>query len=106
MLWQYNHTLTPFSIIIEIHIVQMPIIYMIIYQYFHTWKAFLIAVTINAGVFAFILEPLLVWLQIYELFHWKHIYSFFPYIILAVVFQKMPLLLKKAQFYSRIAPDC
>lgn len=85
MLWQYNHTLTPFSIIVEVHIVQLPIIYMIIYQYFHQWKAFLIAVTINALVFAFILEPLLVWLQVYELIHWKHVYSFIPYILLAAL---------------------
>ncbi|WP_373895183.1 CBO0543 family protein [Virgibacillus sp. CBA3643] len=87
MLWEYNHTLTPLSIVVEIHTLQMPLIYMIIYQYFNKWKTFLTAVTINAFVFAFILEPLLVWFQIYELQHWKHIYSFFPYIIIAVVFK-------------------
>ncbi|KGR79897.1 CBO0543 family protein [Ureibacillus sinduriensis] len=84
MFWQYNHTLTPLSIPIEIHIVQMPIIYMIIYQYFRPWKTFLIAITINAFIFAFILEELLVWLHIYELQSWEHIYSFFPYILIGV----------------------
>lgn len=85
MLWEYNHTLTPLSIIVEIHVVQMPIIYMIIYQYFHTWKAFFIASTINAIFFAFMLEPLLVWLHVYEIYQWKHVYSFIPYIMIAVV---------------------
>ncbi|WP_010095161.1 CBO0543 family protein [Ornithinibacillus scapharcae] len=85
MLWQYKHTLTPLTIVVEIHTILMPVIYMIIYQYFHTWKSFITAVTIQSFIFAFILEPLLVWLQIYELFNWKHIYSFIPYIIIAVV---------------------
>lgn len=86
-LWYYPNTLTPVLLPIEIHKVQMPIIYMIIFQYFNTWKAFLIASTINAFVFAFMLEPLLIWLQIYEPYQWKHIYSFFGYIVLAVFFK-------------------
>ncbi|GGP08918.1 CBO0543 family protein [Oceanobacillus neutriphilus] len=87
MLWHYPNTLLPVSQIAEVHTVQMPIIYMLIYQYFHTWKSFFIASILNAFVFAFILEPLLVWLQIYELHHWKHIYSFVPYIMIAVIFK-------------------
>ncbi|GIO24851.1 CBO0543 family protein [Oceanobacillus sp. J11TS1] len=87
MLWNYPNSLLPVSLIIEIHRIQMPAIYMIIYQYFPKWKSFLIASTINAFIFAFILEPTLVQLQIYEMFHWKHIYSFLPYIIIAVVFK-------------------
>ncbi|MCT1904303.1 CBO0543 family protein [Oceanobacillus sojae] len=87
MLWHYTNTLLPVSQIAEIHTVQMPIIYMLIYQYFRSWRSFLIASIINAFVFAFILEPLLVWLQIYELHQWKHIYSFFPYIMIAVIFK-------------------
>lgn len=85
MLWHYQNTLLPITLIAEIHTVQMPIIYMLIYQYFRTWKAFLIATTINAFIFAFILEPLLVWLRIYELDDWEHIYSFLPYIVIAII---------------------
>lgn len=84
-LWDYSNSLSPIPQILEIHTVQMPVIYMMIYQYFKTWKAFLIATAMNAFVFAFILEPLLVWLQIYELHHWKHIYSLVPYFLIAVV---------------------
>ena len=86
-LWQYPITLTPLPLTIEIHRMQMPIIYMMIFQYFKTWKAFLIAVTINSFVFAFIMEPLLIRLLIYEPYQWKHIYSFIPYFVIAVVFK-------------------
>ncbi len=85
LLWHYPNTLLPITLIAEIHSVQMPIIYMLIYQYFRTWKSFLIATTINAFIFAFMLEPLLVWLRIYEMDNWKHIYSFIPYIMIAIV---------------------
>ncbi|WP_026909141.1 CBO0543 family protein [Paucisalibacillus globulus] len=94
-LWDYKHTLTPLILPIEIHIVIMPIIYMIIYQYFHTWKNFIIASTINALLFSFVLEPLLVWLQVYELNQWKHFYSFFPYIIMGVLFKYLIVKIKQ-----------
>lgn len=40
MLWHYTNTLLPVSQIAEIHTVQMPIIYMLIYQYFRSWRSF------------------------------------------------------------------
>ncbi|WP_339183427.1 CBO0543 family protein [Oceanobacillus sp. FSL W7-1293] len=99
MLWHYPNTLLPVSQIAEVHTIQMPIIYMLVYQYFHSWKSFIIASAINAFVFAFMLEPLLVWLQIYELHGWKHIYSFFPYILIAVVFKLVVNKFKKLDRY-------
>ncbi|WP_040983949.1 CBO0543 family protein [Oceanobacillus jeddahense] len=86
-LWIYPNTLFPLPLIVEIHRIQMPFIYMLIYQYFPGWKAFFIASTINAFIFAFVFEPTLVWLQIYETIHWKFIYSFIPYILIAVGFK-------------------
>ena len=86
-LWHYPITITSMHLPIEIHRLQMPIIYMMIYQYFKTWKTFIIAAAINAFVFAFILEPLLVWLKIYEPSHWKYIYSLIPYLIIAMFFK-------------------
>lgn len=86
-LWNYPHTLTPIPLIIEVHKVQMPILYMIVYQYFNTWKTFLVAAAVNAFIFAFILERLLVWLHVYEAYHWEHIYSLIPYFLIAVGFK-------------------
>lgn len=48
LLWEYPYSLTPVSPIVEIHTLQMPIIYMIIYQLFRKWRPFLIATAINA----------------------------------------------------------
>lgn len=84
-LWQYPITITPLHLPIEIHRLQMPIIYMLFYQYFKTWKVFTIAAIVNAFVFSFLLEPLLVWLQIYEPYHWKYTYSFIAYFVIAIV---------------------
>lgn len=84
-LWGYPYTIMHTPEIIEIHNIMMPILYMMLYQYFRQWKTFLIAAAINAILFAFILEPLIVWLQIYKLYKWKYIYSVVPYFIIAVV---------------------
>ena len=97
-LWNYPVTLTPTIVLIEVHRAQMPFIYMIIYQYFNKWRPFLIATAINAFVFAFIFEPLLVWLHIYEPYHWKHFYSFFPYIFIAVIFKWLIGKLKRLDY--------
>lgn len=83
-LWGYPYSLFHTPEIIEIHDFLMPIIYMIIYQYFRTWKSFMMANAINAFFFALILEPLLVWLGIYELYQWSYLYSIIPYFAIAV----------------------
>lgn len=83
-LWGYQYSLLHTPEIVEIHNIMMPILYMIVYQYFHTWKSFSIAAAINALIFTFILEPILIWLQIYELYHWKITYSLVPYFIIAI----------------------
>jgi hypothetical protein len=82
VLWSYPDRVIPIiPPIIEIHKVHLPIIYMIIYQYFKTWKSFLVSVTIASFIFSFVFEPLTVWLGIYEIHHWKYIYSFPIYIL-------------------------
>ena len=86
VLWSYPDRLIPLMTpIVEIHKFHLPIIYMIIYQYYNTWKSFLIALTIASFIFAFVLEPVTVWLGIYEIYQWKYIYSFPIYIFGGVV---------------------
>lgn len=97
VLWHYKNTVIPLPTIMEIHTIQIPVIFMIIYQYFNKWGKFLIAITITAFIFAFILEPLLVWLEIYELYNWKYIYSFFPYILIGVICKYIVERLKQQQ---------
>lgn len=88
VLWEYPDKIIPVvPAIIEIHKIHLPIVYMIVYQYFSGWKSFFIAMTISAFIFSFFLESLLSWLGIYEVYQWKHIYSFPIYIFIGVVFK-------------------
>ncbi|MFC0557564.1 CBO0543 family protein [Halalkalibacter alkalisediminis] len=85
VLWSYPDRIIPMvPPILEIHKLHLPIIYMIVYQYFNTWKSFFLATTISSFTFSFLLEPLTVWLGIYEIYHWKYIYSFPIYIFLGI----------------------
>src|SRR5699024_7517726 len=54
-LWGYPYNLMHSPEIIEVHNVMMPIIYMILYQYFRKWKSFIIAHAIKALIFAVVL---------------------------------------------------
>lgn len=62
----------------------LPVFHMLLYQYFRSWKAFIAANVIMAFLFAFIAEPIFVWLDIYDTDHWKYIYSVPLYIAKAV----------------------
>ncbi|MRH41537.1 hypothetical protein GH741_02475 [Aquibacillus halophilus] len=88
VLWSYPDTIIPvIPPIIEIHHVHLPIIYMIIYQFFTTWKSYLTVMTIASFIFSFVFEPLTEWLGIYEIYNWKHIYSFPIYIFIGWIFR-------------------
>ncbi|MCK0471173.1 CBO0543 family protein [Halalkalibacter sp. APA_J-10(15)] len=85
ILWGYPNKVTPLvHPIVAIDIGHLPIIYMIIYQYFSTWKSFFIVMTITAAIFAYVFEPMTIWLGIYELNNWRHIFSFLIYIWIGV----------------------
>jgi hypothetical protein len=86
-LWDYPAMVIPWGARLVCIDALIPVIYMLIYQYFPPWKSFILANTIMAFVFAFMAEPLLVWLNIYEPLTWRHIYSFPIYILIAIVFK-------------------
>ncbi len=84
-LWDYPTDVFPiFPPLTDVNLASLPIIYSLIYQYFKTWKSFFTAAVIMAAVFAFVLEPLLVWGDIYQLLKWKHYYGFPLYVALAL----------------------
>jgi hypothetical protein len=60
------------------------ITYMLIYQYFHSWKSYIIAQVSMAFLFAFIGEPLCHYLDLVLYIEWKYFYSFIYYIILGI----------------------
>jgi hypothetical protein len=85
LLWIYQYQLVPISPRLNpIDLSVMPVTYMLVYQYFKTWKSFFIAQTILAFGAAFIAEPLFIWMDIYKPLNWEFIYSFIIYIILGV----------------------
>lgn len=69
----------------EVDLGFLPVIYMLIYQYFPDWIKFTIAISITAVIIAFMGEPLAIRLDIYEMNNWKHIYSFPLYIALGLI---------------------
>ncbi|HWP98233.1 MAG TPA: CBO0543 family protein [Syntrophomonadaceae bacterium] len=84
-LWYYPTDLFPlFPPITAINLASLPMIYSLIYQYFGTWKKFIIATIVMAAIFSFVLEPLFVLGGIYQMLTWKYYYSFPLYIALAI----------------------
>lgn len=84
-LWEYNFYVIPYwPRLITADFTIIPVTYMFIYQYFKKWKSFLWAMLVVSLFFAFVGEPLLVWLDIYTLHTWKHFYSLPIFFTMAV----------------------
>ena len=84
LLWSYPYKLLPFSPRMYVTFSVLPVTFMLMYQYFRTWKSFTIANAIMAFIFAFILQPILKWLGMYTLIKWNYFYSFVIYIIMGL----------------------
>lgn len=88
MLWEYPYTIVPMaSKNLSANLTSIPITFMLIYQYYPEEKAFLWVTIATSLLFAFVIEPLLVWLGIYRLYHWTYCCSFPIYILLSVAFR-------------------
>ncbi|WP_332697843.1 CBO0543 family protein [Halalkalibacter lacteus] len=83
--WFYPNTLlalcTP---LFPIDYTLLPILFMLLFQYFSKWKSFVVAAFLMSAVFSFILEPLSEWMNIYKELKWKNTYSFPIYIIIGL----------------------
>jgi hypothetical protein len=84
--WGYESTLTyllqPISSPYDLSF--LPVIYMLIYQKCLKWKAYLIASVSLSVVLAFVLEPLLEWINIIEKYNISFFYLFAFYILIAI----------------------
>jgi hypothetical protein len=99
--WEYKYDLIPLlDVFIAYDIAILPVSYMLIYQYFLKWNSFVFAHIIVAFLFAFVGEPLLMRLDIYQLIKWKHIYSVPGYFFLAIFLRwVMGKLINKSQAF-------
>lgn len=85
-LWSYPYQL--FSLLPRLISIDQGIIivfHMLLYQYFPSWKKFIIANIIMAIIFTYIFEPITVWIGIYELDNWRYTYSLPIYVIKAAI---------------------
>lgn len=85
--WGYPKRLLDFfsPILLPYDLTVLPVIFMLLYQYFSSWKGFIISQIITAALFSFVVEPLLEWMEIYQTYTWNSLYSFPLYILVAII---------------------
>jgi len=86
LLWNYTLRILPqIPLLFPVDFILVPVFFMLIFQRYTAWKQFVFASTILATALAFVAEPLAVYMKQYQLIHWKFIYSFPIYIVIAIL---------------------
>lgn len=75
----------------------IPVIYMLIYQYFSTWRSYITAMIVVSVILSFVVENFLRWLNIYQYINWNSIYSLIVYIAMAILLKWIMACLSQAQ---------
>ena len=84
-MWCYPVDVIPvFPRLSSVDYTVLPIIFMLIYQYFPTWKSFFWALVGVSAIFTFVIEPIIVKLGFYVLIKWMYHYSFVIYIFMGL----------------------
>ncbi|WP_236639226.1 CBO0543 family protein [Pelosinus sp. UFO1] len=84
-LWNYPINVIPiFPRLTSADYTAIPIIYMLIYQYFAIWKSFLWALIVISVFFSFVIEPSIMKLGFYVLINWSFLYSFILYLVVGL----------------------
>jgi len=85
VLWTYPDMFLPtIPRLMPIDYMVVPVVYMLIFQYYPKWKSYVFMLIVMSGVFSFLVEPLMIWLNLYALVKWKLIYSFPIYIFIGI----------------------
>lgn len=83
--WVYPNQFLPITPrAIPFDIFMVGITYMLLYQFFSTWKTYFIALLIMAFTFAFIGEPMSHLLNLVYYIKWQYYYSFLYYIVIGI----------------------
>lgn len=93
--WDYPYMVLPWGPRVISIDIMIAIFFMLLYQYFISWKTFLFGSVILSFIFTFIFEPIAIYLNIYKPLMWKSIYSFPIYILLAVSIRWLVVKLNK-----------
>ncbi|WP_270181211.1 CBO0543 family protein [Alkalihalobacillus sp. CinArs1] len=106
ILIQYGFTAYPTSItplspsfFVSTYIV-LPVIFMLLYQYFFTWKSYMLAMIITSLLLAFIVENLLRWVNVYEYIKWNNVYSMIAYLLIGIIVKVQMTIFSKASIRS------
>lgn len=84
--WTYRIITFPvFNRLMPVDCGVLPVFYMALYQRFHTWKGFLMADVVSAGLFSFVLEPFVLASGVYLHTRWSSVLSFPIYIAIPIV---------------------
>jgi len=84
VLWSYNLRLTPFYPSPFVHDFTLtPLALMLVYQYCHSWKKFLVWAGVVTGIISFVFFPILSMFGFLKLYHWNDFYSFVLIIVIA-----------------------
>ncbi len=103
VLWEYPYLLIPMDyILIDVDYSILPVLYMLAYQYFHSWKSFIAANTVLSATYSFLAEPLFIQMGLYEIHDWKFIYSFPIYVAMAITCKWMTNFFMKKQTAMRV----
>ncbi|WP_343270262.1 CBO0543 family protein [Lentibacillus songyuanensis] len=83
--WTYGYKLVQFfPPLAPVDFGTLPVLYMLIYQWVPRWKPFIFIIIFFAVFWAFIAEPIFIWMKIYYLNWWKYVYSFPIYIVMGI----------------------
>ena len=86
ILWDYPTDVIPiFPPLSSINLLILPLSYSLIYQYYGTKRRFIWAALFITAIKCFIIEPIFVWGNLYELLNWQHYYNF-PLFFAAALF--------------------
>jgi hypothetical protein len=97
-LWDYPIDIFPlFPPIAAIDLACLPMLYSLIFQYFRSWKSYIIVSVIMSAISCFVLEPLFVLTGIYQMITWESYYGFPFYVLIGVVSK---LIVKRIYFIS------
>ncbi|WP_174612828.1 CBO0543 family protein [Virgibacillus ihumii] len=84
-LWSYSYHLLPSIEAYSINLAIIPVGYMLLYQYVSKWKKYLIVLAVLTAFAVLVAEPVFVFLDIYTMHAWKHLYSAPLYFLVGVV---------------------
>ncbi len=85
-MWTYLVEIFPlFPRFEEVNFSALPVTYMLIYQNYKDWKRYTLAIAIASGIFTWICEPILIWLNLYIPLKWNPTYGFPIYIAIGLV---------------------